>query len=63
MQEAGGFKIDRGERVVSKAFERHRVIDEQAERRRQQLAEADAYWRPSWRTLELDHDPEADFDY
>lgn len=46
-----------------KAFERHRVIDEQAERRRQQLAEADAYWRPSWRTLELDHDPEPDFDY
>jgi hypothetical protein len=46
-----------------KAFERQRVIDEQAERRRQRLAEADAYWRPSWRTLELDHDPESDFDY
>ena len=46
-----------------KAFERQRVVDEQAERRRQRLAEADAYWRPSWRTLELDHDPEPDFDY
>ena len=46
-----------------KAFERQRVIDEQAERRRQRLAEADAYWRPSWRSLELDHDPEPDFDY
>ena len=46
-----------------KAFERQRVIDAQAERRRQSRAEADAYWRPSWRTLELDHDPEPDFDY
>jgi DNA polymerase III subunit epsilon len=46
-----------------KAFERQRAIDEHAERRRQRLAEADAYWRPTWRTIELDHDPEPDFDY
>lgn len=46
-----------------KAFERQRVIDEQAERRRQWRAEADAYWRPSWRAVELDHDPERDFEY
>jgi DNA polymerase III epsilon subunit-like protein len=46
-----------------KAFERQRIIDEHAERRRQRLAEADAYWRPSWRALELDHDPKPDFDY
>jgi DNA polymerase III epsilon subunit-like protein len=45
-----------------KAFERQRDFDEQAERRRQRLAEADAYWRPSWRAAELDHDPESDFD-
>jgi hypothetical protein len=46
-----------------KAFERQRVIDEHTERRRQRVAEADAYWRPSWRPIELDHDPEPNFDY
>lgn len=36
------------------AFERQREIDEYAEIRRRREAEADAYWRPTWRTTELD---------
>ncbi|MFV8054632.1 PolC-type DNA polymerase III [Mycobacterium sp. 48b] len=41
-----------------KAFERQRTIDEAAAYRRQRAAENDAYWRPTWRAKELDHDPE-----
>jgi DNA polymerase III epsilon subunit-like protein len=41
-----------------KAFERQRTIDEAAAYRQQRAAENDAYWRPTWRTEELDHDPE-----
>jgi hypothetical protein len=41
-----------------KAFERQRQIDEYNASRRQRAAEADAYWRPTWRPTELDHDPE-----
>lgn len=41
-----------------KAFERQREADEWEARRRQSAAEADAYWRPTWRRQELDHDPQ-----
>lgn len=41
-----------------KAFERQRQVDEYAASRRQRQAEADAYWRPTWRAIELDRDPE-----
>lgn len=41
-----------------KAFERQRQIDETQARARQYEAEADAYWRPSWRERELTQDPE-----
>ncbi len=41
-----------------KAFERQRQVDEYAASRRQRQAEADAYWRPTWRPIELDRDPE-----
>jgi DNA polymerase III epsilon subunit family exonuclease len=41
-----------------KAYERQREIDRYAALRRQRADEADAYWRPSWRRDELDHDPE-----
>lgn len=40
-----------------KAFERQRQIDEQLAQRRQREAEADLYWRPTWRSWELDYDP------
>jgi DNA polymerase III epsilon subunit-like protein len=41
-----------------KASERQREIDEAAAYRQQRADENDAYWRPTWRTRELDHDPE-----
>jgi DNA polymerase III epsilon subunit-like protein len=41
-----------------KAFERQREADEWEARRRESAAEADAYWRPTWRRQELDHDPQ-----
>jgi DNA polymerase III epsilon subunit family exonuclease len=41
-----------------KAYERQREIDRHAALRQQRADEADAYWRPSWRREELDHDPE-----
>ncbi|MDB5495958.1 MAG: hypothetical protein JWP86_3295, partial [Phenylobacterium sp.] len=41
-----------------KAFERQRELDEWAAHRKQQ----DDYWRPTWRPVELDHDPEPDYD-
>ncbi|BBZ24314.1 DUF4236 domain-containing protein [Mycolicibacter hiberniae] len=40
-----------------KAFERQRQIDEQLAQSRQREAEADLYWRPTWRSWELDYDP------
>lgn len=40
-----------------KAFERQRQIDEQLAQRRQREAEIDMYWRPTWRSQELDYDP------
>jgi len=44
-----------------KAFERQREIDEYAARREQYEAEREAYWRPTWRPVELDHDPAFDW--
>jgi DNA polymerase III subunit epsilon len=44
-----------------RAFERQRELDEYEARRELRAAEADAYWRPAWRTRELDRDPEYDF--
>ncbi|MGV0593110.1 DUF4236 domain-containing protein [Mycolicibacterium porcinum] len=41
-----------------KAFERQRSIDEAVAYRQQRADENDAYWRPTWRTRELNHDPE-----
>ncbi|WP_079922189.1 exonuclease domain-containing protein [Mycobacterium sp. AT1] len=41
-----------------KAFERQRVIDENLARNRQYAAEREAYWRPTWRPVELDRDPD-----
>jgi len=43
-----------------RAFERQRQIDAQAARTRHYAAEQDAYWRPTWRTKELDRDPDPD---
>ena len=43
-----------------KAYERQREIDESIARRQQYHAEREAYWRPTWRQIELDHDPEPD---
>lgn len=40
-----------------KAVERQRSIYEAVANRQQRAAENDAYWRPTWRTDELDHDP------
>ena len=40
-----------------KAHERQRQIDQYAAQRKQRDAEADAYWRPTWRQQQLDHDP------
>lgn len=40
-----------------KAFERQQEIAASAALREQRAAEADAYWRPTWRPGELDHDP------
>jgi hypothetical protein len=44
-----------------KAFERQRQLDEQQARAAHYAAEADAYWRPTWRSRELDRDPEPDW--
>lgn len=44
-----------------RAFERQRELDEYQARRDLRAAEADAYWRPAWRTRELDCDPEYGF--
>ncbi|MEN4490466.1 exonuclease domain-containing protein [Mycolicibacterium cosmeticum] len=41
-----------------KAYERQREIDRHAALRQQRADEADAYWRPTWRSKELDYDPE-----
>lgn len=40
-----------------KADERQRQIDEYAAQRKKRDAEADAYWRPTWRHQQLEHDP------
>lgn len=40
-----------------KAFERQREADTWAEQRRRYKEERDAYWRPTWRNVELDDDP------
>ncbi|BBX84091.1 hypothetical protein [Mycolicibacterium aubagnense] len=40
-----------------KAFERQQQIAASAALREQRAAEADAYWRPTWRPVELDDDP------
>jgi DNA polymerase-3 subunit epsilon len=46
-----------------KAFERQREIDEYAALRQQYEAEREAYWRPTWRPVELERDPVPDFDW
>jgi DNA polymerase-3 subunit epsilon len=46
-----------------KAYERQREIDESIARRQQYQAEREAYWRPTWRQIELDHDPEPEYDW
>jgi DNA polymerase III subunit epsilon len=46
-----------------KAYERQREIDEVLARRDQYQAEREAYWRPTWRPVELDRDPEPEFDW
>ena len=45
-----------------KAYERQREIDEHNARRLQYNAEREAYWRPTWRQVELDRDPEPDLE-
>jgi hypothetical protein len=55
----GSARIDEAVREAEmKAFERQRDIDRAAALRQQRAEEADAYWRPSWRTAELLHPPE-----
>jgi DNA polymerase-3 subunit epsilon len=57
--EAARLRLDESIRQAEfKAFERQREADEWEARRRQSAAEADAYWRPTWRQHELDHDPQ-----
>ncbi len=46
-----------------KAYERQREIDEFIARRQQYQVEREAYWRPTWRQIELDHDPEPEVDW
>lgn len=54
----GSARLDEAVREAElKAYERQREIDRHAALRQQRADEADAYWRPSWRTQELDHDP------
>jgi DNA polymerase-3 subunit epsilon len=43
-----------------KAYERQRLVDEGQAQRQRYLAEREAYWRPTWRPVELDRDPEYD---
>jgi len=55
----GSTRLDEAVREAElRAYERQREIDRYAAIRQQQVDEADAYWRPSWRREELDHDPE-----
>ncbi len=57
--EEGSTRLDEAVREAElKAYERQRDIDRYAALRQQRADEADAYWRPSWRREELDHDPE-----
>jgi len=59
--QAAGERIEEALREAElRAFERQRQIDEQAARTRHYAAEQDAYWRPTWRTKELDRDPDPD---
>jgi hypothetical protein len=44
-----------------KAFERQREIDAWIAQRAENAAEREAYWRPKWRQIELDHDPEPEW--
>lgn len=54
----GSARLDEAIREAKlKAVERQREIDKYTAVRRQREAEADAYWRPSWRAQELDYDP------
>jgi DNA polymerase III epsilon subunit-like protein len=55
----GSARLDEAIREAElKAFERQREIDRHTALRQQRANEADAYWRPSWRPHELEHDPE-----
>jgi len=54
----GSARIDEAVREAElKAYERQRDVDRYAALRRQRDDEADTYWRPTWRDVELDHDP------
>ncbi|MGB3485953.1 MAG: DUF4236 domain-containing protein [Mycobacterium sp.] len=60
----GSTRLDEAIREAElKAFERQRDIDRHAALRQQRTDEADRYWRPSWRSQELDHDPEPEYRY
>lgn len=55
----GSTRLDEAVREAElRAYERQREIDRYAAIRQRRVDEADAYWRPSWRREELDHDPE-----
>jgi hypothetical protein len=55
----GSTRLDEAVREAElKAYERQCEIDRYAALRQQQADEADAYWRPTWRPEELDHDPD-----
>ncbi len=53
----GSTRLDEAVREAElNAYERQREIDRYTALRKQRDDEADAYWRPSWRPVELDHD-------
>ncbi len=61
--EAASERIEEALRAAGMAaFERQLQLDEQAARIRQRAAEQDAYWRPTWRSTQLEKDPELDYD-
>lgn len=54
---AGWIRLKEANREAElRAFERERSIDEASARRQQRADENDAYWRPTWRRVELDHE-------
>lgn len=60
----GGKRLDEAVRDAElKAFERQKEIDEMEAERQSYRNEQDAYWRPMWRTKELDCDPQREYDW